>query len=321
MTADTTATRARGLRTPADASTASRPEPIFLLCPARSCSTVCVAMMAGHPEIYGFPELLAFGSEPHPRTVGALLGESATRPELPAWLIRARMSGPLRATAEVHEHSQDRPALARAHEWLKDREAWTTVEFLDHLLAAVAPRIALEKSPETVRSDANLAACLASYPQARFIHLTRHPVSTQASMQRHWTGYRLDRAALVALSASAWYLSHLRISRLLAGLPPEQWIRVHAEDLVNEPGGQLPRILNWLGLACTPQIIARMCRTENWAYASRGHLGLSGGDPTFLKSPKLHSVVVPEGISFDPSWGLPREACRRMRSLGELLGY
>jgi hypothetical protein len=321
LNSDTTRTATHGVRPYSDASAACRPEPIFLLCPARSCSTVSVAILAGHPQIYGFPELRTFAGESYPRTVGAMLGEQATRPERPARLIRAGQSGPLRSVAEVHEHSQDQRALERAYQWLMLREDWTTVELMDHLMAAVAPQITLEKSPETVWSDASLAACLASYPHARFIHLTRHPVSSQVSMHRHWARNWPDRTALVAQCASVWYLSHLRISRLLAGLAPEQWIRVRAEDLVNEPGAQLPRILNWLGLACTSEIVAGMCQTENWIYASRGHLGLVCGDPTFLDSPKLRGVMLPEGIRFDPSWGLPREACRRMQSLGEFLGY
>lgn len=321
MTPDMTGTAAHGVRPHGELSAACHPEPIFLLCPARSCSTVSVAMLAGHPQIYGFPELRVFAGDPIPRTAGAMLGETATRPQRPARLIRAGWSGTLRSVAEINEHSQDPRALERAYQWLTVREDWTTVEIMDYLMAAVAPQIALEKSPETVLSDASLAACLAFYPRARFIHLTRHPVSSQASMHRHWTGRVPDRTTLVAHSASAWYLSHLRISRLVAGLPREQWIRVRAEDLVNHPGVQLPRILIWLGLACTPEIVAGMCQTENWMYASRGHLGLACGDPTFLDSPKLRDAVLPEGIRFDPSWGLPREACRRMQSLGEFLGY
>lgn len=317
MTAD------HGAQLGGEAPKSCHPEPVFLLCPARSCSTVCVAVLAGHPDIYGFPELMAFADQSQPRTVAALLGEPATDPPPPAWRVRAWLAGPLRSLAEVHEHNQDRQALGRAYRWLEARRDWATTDLMDYLMAAVAPRVPLEKSPETVSSDATLAACLASYPRARFIHLTRHPVSSQASMHRHWAQYGLDvsQAVLVAQSASAWYLSHLRISRLLSTLPGEQWIRVRAEDLVNEPAVHLPRILRWLGLACTPEIISGMCQTQDWIYARHAHRGLAGGDPNFMKSPALRGVTLPEGITFDPSWGLPAEACRRMASLGEFLGY
>jgi hypothetical protein len=324
VTTDTRATAAHRIRPHGDAPAARHPEPVFLLCPARSCSTVSVAIMAGHPEIHGFPELLAFAGELRPRTVGTLLSAPAIRPDLPELYgipIQTGLTGLLRSLAEVHERSQGQQALERAYQWLKTREDWTTVELMDYLIAAVAPQIALEQSPATVLTDASLTTCLAAYPRARFIHLTRHPVSAQASMHRYWAARFRDRAELVAQSASAWYLSHLRISRLLAGLPPGQWIRVRAEDLVNEPYTQLPRILDWLGLACTSETIARMRRTENWTYAGGGHLGLARGDPAFLESPRLHGVMLPEGIRFDPAWRLPREACRRMQSLGESLGY
>jgi hypothetical protein len=320
LTSDSAKTMVHDFRPHAHTLTARHPEPIFLLCPARSCSTVSVAIMAGHPEIYGFPELRAFSGDFHTRTIGAWLHEPATG-ERPAELIRAGQSGVLRSLAEVHERSQNQQALARAYQWLSVRENWTTVELMDYLMAAVAPQIALEKSPETAWSDASLAACLASYPQAHFIHLTRHPVSSLTSMQRLWARYCPDRTVLAALSATAWYTSHLRISRLLASLPPEQWLRVRAEDLVNKPSAELPRILNWLGLACTPEIVGEMCQTQNWVYVSHRRFRAGGGDPAFFKSPELHAVALPAGITFDPSWGLPREACRRMQSLGEFLGY
>ena len=35
-----------------------RREPIVLLAPARSYTTVTVALLSGHPDIYGFPEML-----------------------------------------------------------------------------------------------------------------------------------------------------------------------------------------------------------------------------------------------------------------------
>ncbi len=37
--------------------------PVFLLAPARSYSTVALALLAGHPGLHGFPELMLFNAD------------------------------------------------------------------------------------------------------------------------------------------------------------------------------------------------------------------------------------------------------------------
>ena len=51
-------------------------EPIFLLAPARSYSTITLALLAGHPDIYGFPEMLLFTADGRgiaPRTAASIV--------------------------------------------------------------------------------------------------------------------------------------------------------------------------------------------------------------------------------------------------------
>lgn len=295
-----------------------RPEPVFILCPARSFSTVTTAMLGGHPDVFALPEMLAFTAP----TVGELLDEQRRRPGLPPAWSDSRISGVLRAIAQVHEDDQEPDAIDRAETWLRQRSAWAMTALLDHLLDGVKPLVGLEKSPDTAATDQSLAACLAAYPRARFIHLVRHPVSTQRSMHKHWRIAYEDRRELVARAASAWYLSHRRIMRALAALPPGQWIRLRAEDLLREPTVVLPRVLDWLSLSADPETVARMVHTERWAFAGVGSRGgLYGGDPSFLASPALRHVARPGPVSFDPDWGLPEQLCRPMVSLAERLGY
>jgi hypothetical protein len=96
--------------------------------------------------------------------------------------------------------------MRRAYGWVTQRSEWTTQQLLDHLLAGVAPREGLEKSPDTVDKDAALERCLRAYPQARFLHLTRHPETTQRSMRKHWQPLYPDRSQDLAEPAR----SHLR---------------------------------------------------------------------------------------------------------------
>jgi hypothetical protein len=295
-----------------------RREPIILLAPARSYSTVMVALLSGHPDIYGFPEMLLSTAD----TVGGLIDA-----ELRSWQLpidaEYRRNGILRAVADLHEASQEERAIRHAEEWLRERSSWSPWQLMDYLLGLVYPQIGLEKSPETVGSADALDAYLENYPNSRYIHLTRHPVSTMRSMQRHWR-YRLnlDEKALVVHSATAWYRGHLRIVRKLAQLPSEQWKRVRAEDVLRESDIWLPRLLGWLDLRSDNEIVARMTQTQDWRFANTGDSGkLFGGDPKFMRSPALRQVPEPGEISFDPSWGLLDEMCERMTSLARYLGY
>lgn len=299
------------------AGTSARHEPVFLLAPARSYSTVTVALLAGHPDIYGFPEMVLFTAG----TVGKLL-DPEPRPGEPPSLVRFRRSGILRAVADLLEASQEEPAIRRAGKWLADRSAWSPRQLMDYLLELAYPQIGLEKSPETVGTAVALDACVDSYPNARYIHLTRHPASTMQSMLNHWRRRGRSEKATIVGAASSWYLSHARIIGKLAQLPPRQWTRVRAEDLLRDPVSRLPQLLDWLGLPSDSGIVSRMRHTENWRFASTGASGkLFGGDPKFLLSPALRPVPEPGEVVFEESWGLLDEMQARMIALARYLGY
>jgi hypothetical protein len=298
---------------------AARQPPVFLLAPPRSCSTVAVAMLSGHQDVFGFPELLIFDAS----TVGELLGEAERRPYLDRGFISRRQTGVVRAVAELREHDQGRAAIALAHDWLARRATWPTTRLFDHLLELAHPRTGLEKSPDTVAANESLARCLASYRDARFIHLTRHPATTQKSMIAHLrAGLVGTEKARIAQATSSWYLGHYRIVQALKGIAPARWIRVRAEDLLREPETSMERILKWLGLKSDPAILTKMLRTEDWVFAGTGESGdLFGGDSKFMFSPQLRRIPDPGPVVFDPAWGLPPEMVRRMKILAGYLGY
>jgi Sulfotransferase family len=313
---------------PARSAGPASSEPVFILAPPRSFSTVTVAMLSGHPDIYGFPELLAFSS----RTVGDIVAGqiSAGRPgpepalDLDPRFHSTRLTGPVRAVAELHEGSQRPDAIQRAVRWLQERAHWPTTEFLNYLFGLVHPRIALEKSPDTVTTSESLAYFLESYPRARYIHLTRHPVTTQRSMQNQFGAIfpASTGRARVVRAASLWYLTHLRIARALSELPEDRWIRLRGEDLLREPEVWLPVILDWLGLPRDRETIARMLRTQDWRFAGTGVSGrLFGGDHKFMQDPAMRPIKDPGPVRFDPSWQLLDEMSARMANLAGYLGY
>src|SRR5689334_6847091 len=103
-----------------------RQDPLFVLAPARSCSSVVVTMLGGHPGLYAFPELRLFRAD----TVAGLLTEPPTGQGMP---VRERTAGLCRAIAELHEHEQSAESVSRAIAWLEDRRDWPAGRVLDHL--------------------------------------------------------------------------------------------------------------------------------------------------------------------------------------------
>jgi hypothetical protein len=310
-------TQLRQADRPGQAGPPARREPVFLLAPARSYSTVTVALLAGHPAIYGFPEMLLFSAD----TVGELI-QKTPRPRQPPAFVESQRSGILRAVADLLEGSQEQPAIARAEAWLTARSSWPPYQLMDYLLEQAYPQVGLEKSPETVITNRALDACLDRYPNARYIHLTRHPVTTMRSHIDHLRCLGRSEKALVVGAASSWYLCHARIVRRLAQLPDRQWTRIRAEDLLREPATHLPRLLSWLELPTDAQLVARMMHTEKWRFAGTGPAGrLFGGDPKFMRSPVLRPIREPGEIAFDESWGMPDGVRDRLTALANALGY
>lgn len=294
---------------------------VFILTPPRSYSTVTTAVLAGHPRIYGLPETRLFRAA----TVGQLLDERRPGSPLAPIVFDLRLSGLLRAVADLHEGDQGAAAIERARDWLAERAIWPTIALMEYLRELVPAQIGLEKSPDTVSDDDQLARCIRSWrpPDARYLHLTRHPVTSQRSILRRWRMYlRGDDGELAARAATLWYDSHCRIMRALSSCRPEAWMRVRSEDLLREPYVWLPRILDWLGVEYDTLTIGRMLRTEQWRFAHTGEDGrLFGGDPDFMVSPALRGVPDPGPVSFGPSSGLPAETCARLTQLASQLGY
>jgi hypothetical protein len=289
-------------------------EPVIILTTPRSYSTVATAVLSGHPMIHGFPELLLNRG----RTVAEAFGVELAQESLP-W----QLTGLCIALADLHEGKLSDDSLERARDWLAQRQDWTTKQVMDHLLAGICPEIGLEKSAATVMKEENLDLCLRNYPNASYLHLTRHPVSAQRSMQAQWTEmFRRDNDHLAAEMASVWLEGNERIVRALAGLPARQWMRVRAEEMLRRPYQLLPEILSWLGLHADDSIIASMLATEKSKFAYRGDgYRLGGGDMLFFESPALREVPDPGPVSFDPAWGLPLGTISRTAELANYLGY
>jgi hypothetical protein len=275
-------------------------------------------MLAQHPDLFGFPELVLFRTA----DVGGMLTEHEGQTRLPPQWFRNRLTGVLRALAYLHEGSQTADAIDRAERWLAERSDWPTVRLMDHLLDMITPLTGIEKSPDSTNTDRALEACLTAYPNARFIHLTRHPVTTQRSMFEQARGWDGDDLGKINRAGLVWYLSHLRIAKKLAPMPARRWLRVRAEDLLLNPDVTLRGVCEWLELPCDGDIAARMRHPEKWCFADNGPDGnLLGGDYKFMSDPALRQIPDPGPVVFDPAWGMHPELIGQMTRLARFMGY
>ena len=124
-------------------------------------------------------------------------------------------------------------------------------------LPATAARV-IDKLPSNFK---NLGLIHAALPQARFIHLERHPLDTCLSI--YFQGFTAAHAYATDLGDLAHYYREYR--RLMAHwrrtLPPQTLLEVRYEALVEEPEAWSRRMLEHIGLPWEPRCL-EFHRTE-----------------------------------------------------------
>ena len=277
-------------------------------------------MIGQHPQLAGLPELKLFLY----RNVGELDAS------LPAYIrsrgIAHRSPGLVRAIAHFVFGDQSMAAVGDALGWLQARAEWTGAEVLDSLLAAAHPRVAVEKSPETSMTATALERLADGYPRARYLHLVRHPTASALSMARHWTSHVPDDPLpdLLAICLAAWLETHRRILRFATGLPGERYLRVRAEDVLNDPQAWLASVARWLGVPDDPQSIVAMRHPEASPFARFGPAdpGVTGGnDPKFLVDPIPRKAVLPPSLERPQAWNVDADLWSGAVELATELGY
>jgi hypothetical protein len=292
--------------------------PVFILCTARSCSSVITTMLGRNPDLFGLPELKLFAYE----TIGELDAS------LPSGLRRRgtahRSPGLVRAIAELIFGEQSPHAAGDALAWLTERSDWTGAEVLDLVQACAAPRAIVEKSPESAVVPDALERLADAYPRARYLHLTRHPNSTARSLAAHWArtmpSAALEDAELEGLTW--WLVVNERIGRSGAALPADRFLLVRAEDALNDPDGRLRRIARWLGVRDDDDAVAAMRHPEDSPFAGFGPAGVEGGhDHGFLRSPAPRATLLPAAVLPRAHGALDPELWAGIVALSAELGY
>jgi hypothetical protein len=262
---------------------------------------VVTTAIGQHPQLHAFPELGLFRRA----TVKPILTTPPGNKGVPAL---ARLGGLMRAIAQ-HEFGEQSPeAILEAYHWLRRRRRWSGADVYDHLLGLIAPKIGVEKTPDNSNNEANLSRLAAAYPRARFIHLTRHPVPQIRSMYEAWSRlpwWTVPPHLFHQFCMGAWLFHHERLLRFTDTLPPDQFRRVRAEDVLNHPRREMRSLCLWLGIDASPEAVTAMCHPERSPFAGLGPSDAQwGNDPKFLRAPKMHRAEIPSSLDAPAEWAI-----------------
>jgi hypothetical protein len=273
-------------------------DPLIILAPPRSFTSVVCAMLGQHPQMYGLPEVNLFVAETMRERQG---------------IMKKRMfadSGLLRTVAQLCGGEQTVRTVALAKRWVRLRMDSACVSVMRELAEKVQSRILVDKSLATVRWIENMQRIRRAFPGTRFIHLLRHPRTQGQSlfeMERRNVQWPIGTAyELGALDFSTdpptidlqkvWFSIHTNIYTFLATVQQERWLRIRGEDFLADPDPCLIRIAEWLGLCTDNEAIELMKHPERSPYAGIGPINaLFGNDVKFLRDPRLR--LFPEGKS------------------------
>lgn len=217
------------------------------------------------------------------------------------------LDGLLRAVgtyfAETHKVSGN-AAIRYAHDWLRRRLDWTTSALLGALIEQLQPHTAVFPDTRSVWRPAWLDWLVEALPEARFIHLVRHPRAQCDVIARH-----LKRESFVPPDYKdfgadgwpridpqlAWFRINRNIDSLLSDLPAGRWCRVIHEALQVNPEQQLHRVAQWLDWPLDQDVIEqRLLHPEQGLFSRRGPALAPGhADKAFLRDPAFHRVLRP----------------------------
>ena len=314
------------------------PSPVLILGLPRSYTSMVCTMIGQHPEMYGLPETHLF-----------------CEPTMEAWLQRAKRAswpmadGLLRTVAQLYFGAQNAVTVKLARDWLSARSNVSTDRLFRVLADRVFPLAVVDKSPSTIDSLKVMRRALDRFPDARFIHLVRHPRSYGESVitlirekeqikplpAKHWllrlassrATPSVDKApsqGTVLDPQDEWYSRNVCIRDFLQAVPAGRQLRLRGEDFFIDPDVVLRGVARWMDVRTDEGAIEEMKHPERSPFACLGPPGaLYGNDGHFLSAPVLRSGGGAVGVLDGPlSWRSDNEGFRpEVRALAEEFAY
>lgn len=300
------------------------PPPLFLLAPPRSFTSLMNAMIGQHPQAFGLPELMLFNTpvlKNFWQDVSEDVGADANR-----------RHGLLRAIAEIYGGEQSAAAIEMAIHWCGARQEASTIEIYRELRDAIEPLMIVEKSPAYTIEQSRLERINEAFPDARFLHLVRHPIpQCESTMNLNNGVFALFVNAIeyteneaIIEPQIAWHDINLTIMDFLETLPPERCTRVRGEVLMSDPATELAKICRWIGIRDDAEAIDEMLHPERSPFACFGPMdALFGNDPNFLRRPAFrpHTPRTP-ALDSPVSWRADGKGLYpKVKELARYFGY
>jgi hypothetical protein len=240
--------------------------------------------------------------------------------------------GLLQAVAQVVFGEQSEEAMTASAGWLQRRLPETTGAVLEALAERVHPSIVVDTSTRIVFSIESMKRALEMFPQARFVHLLRHPrwfcEAVQAALleekehgrQPAWLVQlatfpppSADGEAVLSPEGEgdpewAWYTLNRNIVKFLAKVPLRQVFRLRVEEVLSDPNKSLRSLVSWLKLPHNEDVLDAMKHPERCPFACREAQAASTPDETLALDGSL-------------SWRKGSGFAPLVRQLAEDFGY
>ncbi len=242
-------------------------------------------MLGQHPALYALPELNLFMADTLAEVIAKL---RIVRPQ--------SLHGLLRAVAQVEYQAQTVTTIEQAQDWLRQHGDWNAKQFFNFLSQRTDSPILIDKSPATGLNPINLRRMYQSFPQARFLHLVRHPRAACHSIHQlqQKTAPKRHQAKADLSPEQLWLRINRNILELTDQLPPGQSMLIQGEKLLAQPEFYLTQIADWLSVSTASAHIAAMLHPEQSPYACIGPPNaLFGNDPNFLRNPRYAKRPIP----------------------------
>ncbi len=280
-----------------------RPDPVFVLCMARSGSTLLRFLLDAHPELACPPET----------SLPAMCGQLAV-----VWSLIE--GAPLSAERDA--------APAR----VPDAAAVGIRRMVDEMTGSYLERRGKRLFCDKSLGSARFADLLTQiYPRTRFVCLYRHPMDMIRSgldaCPFGLTGYGFDQYIVgspgnAVLALARYWLDNATLINGVEQAHPDRCHRVRYEDLVEDPEGVMRDVYAFIGVAPAPGIAGACFSNERerfgpsdhkiWATSaiSRDSVGSGEMVPAGLIPPQVAALVNELAaklgyLPVDTDWGTP----------------
>lgn len=241
----------------------------MLAAPGAPGATLAAAL-GRNPAAQDLPELAL----PLVGSVHALLADMTG-------LRGGQMHGLLRALSHLLAGEQTMAGIEMARRWLFARRHLDTADIAQDLARRIAPRVMVAPAGGVLFDPGAAARLIATFPQARLVHLQIHPchhgqaVMAQAGGALAVLAGAQDDSVIPPLPdpPALWLMAEEAMDALAARMAPAQPVTLRSEDLLADPAPALAALARALGLPAGPAALAAMLHPERSVFAGPGPWG------------------------------------------------